>query len=361
MTLRRWLTLALLACLLPIASQRAWAQPSFDFDRNPGNLPKSVVPTHYALWLDLDPARSTFSGQVDIAIEVRQSVAAIVLHARDLSPTRSVLVHGDKAQGEHILLPGPGPISQSWALRTLDGADIPPGRYQLKIAYTGDVNRSAVGLFAAGETHRMLATQFEAIAARNVFPSFDEPAFRAVFQISVRAPPGLKVFSNMPKSAMLADGDAVLHHFAPTPAMPSYLVAVSVGRFETLSGSAAGVPLRILTAPGKKAQADYAMRVTQQVLPFYTAYFGLPFALPKLDQQAVPSVRDGAMEARAGLLPAAAGRFTDPARAVQLIQDQQRLAGDDGALPARRVAAQIALLAAVRQREAAPLQNLLAR
>jgi aminopeptidase N len=56
------------------------------------------------------------------------------------------------------------------------------------------------------------------------------------------------------------------------------------------------VPLRILTAPGKRAQAAYAMRVSQQVVPFYGVYFGVPYALPKLDQLAVPSVRQGAME-----------------------------------------------------------------
>ena len=30
--------------------------------------------------------------------------------------------------------------------------------------------------------------------------------------------------------------------------------------------------------PGKRAQATYAMRVTQQVVPFYVAYFGVPYA-----------------------------------------------------------------------------------
>ena len=56
------------------------------------------------------------------------------------------------------------------------------------------------------------------------------------------------------------------------------------------------MPLRILTAPGKREQARYAMQVTQQVMPFYQEYFGSAYALPKLDQIAVPSVREGAME-----------------------------------------------------------------
>jgi aminopeptidase N len=84
--------------------------------------------------------------------------------------------------------------------------------------------------------------------------------------------------------------------FATTPPMPSYLVAVSVGRYDALQGRAGKVPLRVLTAPGKGALGAYALQATQQILPYYEAYFGLPYALPKLDQLAVPSTRNGAME-----------------------------------------------------------------
>ena len=298
----RCLTLiALSACLLACAPH-ATAQARFDFDSTPGNLPKSVVPSRYALSLDLDPASDSFTGRADIAIEVRQTVRAVVLHARNLQASRIELRQGDHTRSLQV---SPGPIQQSWSLEPADAAPITPGRYSLRIDYSGQVNRSGVGLFradhrVAGRPQSMLATQLESIDARNVFPSFDEPAFRAVFELSVRAPRGFEVLSNMPLASkpVSARGGAaaVLHRFRPTPPMPTYLVALSVGRFDTLAGRAAGVPLRILTAPGKRAQASYAMRVTQQVVPFYSAYFGVPYALPKLDQQAVPSVRNGAME-----------------------------------------------------------------
>jgi hypothetical protein len=53
-------------------------------------------------------------------------------------------------------------------------------------------------------------------------------------------------------------------------------------------------------------------------------------------------------------------RFNEPARAVRLIEDQQRKTGTDGAMPAARIAARIALQSAVRQRDAVALQTLLA-
>jgi aminopeptidase N len=73
-------------------------------------------------------------------------------------------------------------------------------------------------------------------------------------------------------------------------------VSVAVGRFDSLPGSAAGVPLRVLSAPGKREQGAYALDVLQKLLPYYNDYFGIRYALPKLDLLAVPSNRRGAME-----------------------------------------------------------------
>jgi Peptidase family M1 domain/ERAP1-like C-terminal domain/Peptidase M1 N-terminal domain len=137
----------------------------------------------------------------------------------------------------------------------------------------------------------------QAIHARTLFPGFDEPAFRAVFELTVRAPPGHEVLSNMPRrGAPQRRADVLEHRFAPTPPIPSYLVAVAVGAFDVLEGHAAGVPLRVLTAPGKRELGRYALDVSRKVMPYYTRYFRQPYTLPRLDQLAVPSTRWGAME-----------------------------------------------------------------
>jgi aminopeptidase N len=235
--------LALLACLAAPCAQLAAAQGRFDFDTAPGNLPKTVVPVRYALMLDLDPARDGFTGRADIVIDVRQPVQAVVLHARHLTASRTELAHDGRTRSLRL---GPGPIEQSWALAPTDAMPIVPGRYTLHIEYSGSVNRSGTGLYradyvAAGKPGRTLATQLESVYARDVFPGFDEPAFRAVFELSVRAPRGLEVVSNMPLAASRSDGSGTLHRFQPTPPMPSYLLAVSVGHFDALAGRAAGV------------------------------------------------------------------------------------------------------------------------
>lgn len=274
------------------------AQPRFDFDATPGDLPKTVRPIHYGLRLTLDPARSDFDGEVDIQLDVRRAVDTLRLHARRLQPLALSLHQAGRRRDLQLSADA---ASQQWRLTPTDGAPVPPGRHRLSIRYRGQVNDSGVGLYRAGhalngQPQAMLATQLQAIDARSLFPAFDEPAFRAVFALTVRAPRGLAVFANQPAERVHTDGADRVHRFRPTPPMPSYLFAVTVGRYDLLAGSSQGVPLRILTAPGKRAEAAYAMRVTREVLPWFGRYFGTPYALPKLDQLAVPSVRSGAME-----------------------------------------------------------------
>ncbi len=290
----------------------AAAQPRFDFRATPGHLSKDVRPAHYRLAFDLDPARDDFSATASIALRVQRRTAVIELHAHEIEADSVRLIMAGRSR---MLRLARNEQSQTWLLTPEDGRPIEPGPQRLEIAYRGVVHRSGEGLFRAqstseGKTQPMLATQLEAIHARTLFPAFDEPAFRASFEIDVRAPEGYEVLSNMPRkaapvreaagaAASAAGGPAqasVLHRFAPTPPMPSYLVAIAVGRFDVLEGRAAGVPLRLLTAPGKREQARYALDATRQVLPYYTRYFGQRFTLPRLDQLAVPSTRWGAME-----------------------------------------------------------------
>ena len=63
------------------------------------------------------------------------------------------------------------------------------------------------GLFAQdyrkpdGTTARMLSTQFESTDARRMFPSWDEPAFRSTFQLTVTLPAAWAAVSNMPAAS----------------------------------------------------------------------------------------------------------------------------------------------------------------
>lgn len=291
----------LLALLIATAASGAAAGPRFDFDQAGGRLPKDVRPSVVRLALDLDPARETFTGKVQIDLEVRQPVDAIVLNAHELSATGARLI--DASGRERPLAITVDAERRQWRLAPKPAATIAAGRHTVAIEYSGRVQSTGQGLFSVAyklagqaEPQRMLATQLQPAHARSVFPGFDEPAFRARFELSVTAPARYQVFSNMPALQDRVDAGRRSVRFAATPPMPSYLFAVAVGEFDALEDEQDGVTLRILTAPGKRAQGAYAMQATKQLLRYYADYFGTPYMLPKLDQLAVPGVRGGAME-----------------------------------------------------------------
>jgi aminopeptidase N len=139
----------------------------FDFDATPGRLPKHVVPSHYALEFELDPASDAFTGRAEIELEIRRSASEIVLQANELQAISATLVSA--AGTERSLSVTPDPAQQLWRLNWEPRDPLAPGRWRLRIHYQGKVERRGQGLFvveyrtgAASEApQRMLATQLE--------------------------------------------------------------------------------------------------------------------------------------------------------------------------------------------------------
>jgi len=142
----------------------------------------------------------------------------------------------------------------------------------------------------------------EATDARRMFPCWDEPAFRATFDLSVVLPQNFKAVSNMPikSETQFAYGLKEVK-FDTTPPMASYLVVLVAGELEEISGEADGVKIRVITTEGKREQGRYALAATEELLKYYDDYFGIKYPLPKLDQIAIPGGFSGAMENWGGI------------------------------------------------------------
>ena len=100
--------------------------------------------------------------------------------------------------------------------------------------YDAAFGEGAAGLYRAKVGEDWYAwTQFQAIEARAAFPSFDEPGFKTPFTVRVTTAPGLMVVANAPVAgAAVPAAELVTHTFAPTPPLPTYLVALVVGPFD---------------------------------------------------------------------------------------------------------------------------------
>jgi aminopeptidase N len=294
-TLLRTARAVLIVCCLPAA---LLAEKPFSFADTPGQLPKTVVPRHYTLRIQPDLAARTTAGTATIELEVLQPVQELVLNAHELA-IDSVTLDDDPA-APRPLAPRLDPAKQTLSLPVA----LPAGRHTITIRYRGKIGTQAEGFFVdkyptpTGDK-LMLGTQFEPTDARRVFPCWDEPVYRATYDVTLVVPEKLMAVANMPAVGEKSLGTGWKEvTFARTPAMASYLVALYAGEFETVEGEQDGVKLRIITTEGKRATATYALESTKRILAYYNEYFGVHYPLPKLDQIAVPNAfaTFGAME-----------------------------------------------------------------
>src|SRR5437763_440857 len=198
--------------------------------------------------------------------------------------------------------------------------EVAPGQHTLALKFDGKINQFGRGLFYAkyqeqgtGTKKMFLGTQFEATDARRLFPCWDEPVFRARFQLTAVVPENWMAVSNMPIASekKVADGREV--EFQPTPSMSSYLNVFCAGEFDAIESEVDGVKLRITTTKGKAESGRYALEATAQILHYYNEYFGISYPLPKLDQLAIPGGFGGAMENWGGITYYETALLFDPA------------------------------------------------
>jgi aminopeptidase N len=295
--------LVLAAALLFCCTGPAVAEPRFSFAATPGKLPKDVVPRHYALRIVPAPTYDRFDAEALIDIEVVRPVAAIVVNAAELA-FKSVKLRAGTG-GEASLAASFDPQQETATLKPAIGP-IAPGSYRLGIDYSGKIGKHPQGLYQIAYKERdrgrlvdkrMLATQMEPVQARRLFPGWDEPVFRATFDIVAVIEASLTAVSNMPLSRVehRPDGRKEVS-FARSVPMSTYLVALFVGEMDLLEDSVDGIRLGVHTVKGKRERARYAMQATKEIVRYFNGYFGEPYPLSKLDQIALPGGIPGAME-----------------------------------------------------------------
>jgi puromycin-sensitive aminopeptidase len=263
-------------------------------------LATSVVPKRYDLRLEPDLAAATFAGEAAITVEVETTLTEIVLNAAELQ-IQSASVARDGGVPIH------GAITLEEAAeraRLVFPAAIAPGEWRLTLRFTGVLNDRLHGFYrstykdAEGQSHTIAATQFEATDARRSFPCWDEPAFKAVFGVTLVVAENLTAVSNcaVVREEPLGDGRKAVT-FADSIRMSTYLVAFVVGELEATEPVMVGrTPLRVWCVPGKKHLARFALEIGAFSLAFFERYYGLPYPGDKVDLLAIPDFAAGAME-----------------------------------------------------------------
>ena len=254
-------------------------------------LPRGAAPSHSAITFTPDAPNLKFSGKVTIDIVVSQPLPALVLNAADLAISDVRLT---PAEGKAVK--GSARIDAAAQTATLDfGKPLQPGNYKVDIVYAGVINTQANGLFAldytdnAGKAKRALFTQFEAPDARRFVPSFDEPSYKATFDLTAIVPTGELAVSNMPvRASKDMGGGKTQVTFGTSPKMSSYLLFFGLGELERATKMAGATEVGVITGKGNTGKAQLALDASAAILPWFNDYFGVPFPLPKLDNVAGP-------------------------------------------------------------------------
>jgi aminopeptidase N len=239
----------------------------------------------YAIELDLTTGDETFDSRTVITFTLRADADTFV----ELKPAhlRSATLDG-------------APLDPA----SLDGNRLPlknlaSGEHELRVDAAMWYSRTGEGMHrftdpADGETY--VYTQLFMNDVQQVFPAFDQPDLKAVFDLSVTAPEDWTVLTN---GVTEQQGDG-RRQAAPTPLLSTCLIAVAAGPWHSVRTEHRGIPFgwhcRRSLAPYLDVDADELFEITSLCFDRYHEKFDEPYPFDSYDQAFVPEFNAGAME-----------------------------------------------------------------
>lgn len=176
--------------------------PSFEID---SRLPSLVAPHSYDIFLEvsegiLNGTETIFSGSVDIVFSVVQNVTDFIYIHAPLNIEFITISPSDIEQNLTFYFDA---ITSILTIYLENSTLVPYEEYTLSISYTGELDvTDNLGFYrtsyqnASGFTEYLVATQFQPDYARKVFPCFDEPQYKATFELKIVHPIGYIVSFN---------------------------------------------------------------------------------------------------------------------------------------------------------------------
>ncbi|XP_039482324.1 aminopeptidase N [Drosophila santomea] len=274
-------------------------------------LPRSVEPLHYNLRIltHLNGTDQRFEGSVQIDLLARETTKNITLHAAYLKidENRTSVASGQEKFGvDRIEV---NELHNFYILhlgRELEKDQI----YQLEMHFEAGLNDSQSGYYKSNytdvvtqEVHHLAVTQFSPTFARQAFPCFDEPSWKATFNITLGYHKNYTGLSGMPVLGC-QDHDSLANYVwcnhDTLLRTSTYLVAFAVHDLENAATEESDTRNRVIfrnwMQPKLLGQEMISMEMAPKLLSFYENLFQINFPLAKVDQLTVPTHRFTAME-----------------------------------------------------------------
>ncbi len=136
--------------------------------------------------------------------------------------------------------------------------------------------------------------------ARTLFPCFDQPDIKAVFDLKIIAPKNWNVLTSSPLISKKEENSFTHYQFAKSDKMSTYLFSFIAGEFETASNKSDDILKQMLfreTNEEKiKASTDSIFILHQLSMDFLEKYTNYSFPFKKLDIASIPGYQYGGME-----------------------------------------------------------------
>ena len=238
-------------------------------------IPDLATPDHYQLTITPDFGNENFAGDETIQIRLLKPSSSITLNAAEIKFAEVTIASSGKTQTAQVTSDEKNEMATFTVPEPLAA-----GPAEIHIRYTGILNGQLRGLYLSKANNRKYAiTQLENTDARRMYPSFDEPSYKATFDITTIIDKGDTAISNgkiVSDTPGPGEGKHTLK-FSTTPKMSSYLVALAIGDWECLEGSADDIPIRVCGVPGKKQYSGFALEAAEFTMKFYNKYFAIKY------------------------------------------------------------------------------------
>ncbi|CAO1388277.1 unnamed protein product [Diamesa serratosioi] len=276
-----------------------------DADENKLRLGTTSMPNSYKLVLqtNVDSGSRLYSGDVSIELTIMENTETIMLHSKEQTINDLKVFEIDGVTPVPLIKYSLYSLTDTLTVYFMNEA-VAGSVYILKISYSAVLGIGSAGFYRTeykinNETRYLAATQFEPARARFAFPCYDEPAFKASFELSIIHQESYHAISNMDGIRTVNTDATITTKFEKTPVMSTYLLAFVVSDFEFISNAATKMDNetlhRIYVRSDAIEHTKYALENSEKFLKALENYVSFDYELSKVDSAAIP-FKGGAME-----------------------------------------------------------------
>jgi len=280
-------------------------------------LPKFLIPNQYHVHLSIPIRESKLTGTISIEFELRESTEYIVLHAssfiQESTPWENLFLWNELNEDNlglthynvsHVEFNSMNEQVTLIFKETL----LPSLNYTLNIPFFESQTSHGLRIYGFGWTKAFNVegssndevlgyTKLEPTGARYLFPCFDEPALKAIFEFKITTSRHFNVLFNTPSIGQYLniESNEITHSFEKTPELSTYLIAFVIGHLKhrsilTKSGIQINIWLPYQTGNEEKEKekdnhdpTDFALRIAKNAVEYYENYFDYILPLSKFD------------------------------------------------------------------------------